>query len=121
MIVGRIVSEDIVLVREMFGRTVKMSMEKLKRMVKHIGSEFRDLEERSHKGEKVRGCEMVELKMKLGILEKLLQEEVEAYQWYAEKLRKKVKCLVRELYKRNIRHNLIAWLKEEELTKFKHG
>ena len=39
-------------------RTVKLSKEKLRKMVKYIGSKFRGLEETSHKGEKVRKSEI---------------------------------------------------------------
>ena len=42
-----------------------------------MDSQLKGLEERRHKGEKVRGCEMVEFKMNLSILDILLKEQVE--------------------------------------------
>ena len=75
------------------------------------------LEERSHKGEKVKISELVEVKMKISILDKLLQEQEETYQWHGWKLRKKVTWPVIELYEGNIRHRL----KEEYISEAKHG
>ena len=66
---------------------------------------------------------MVELKMKLNILEMLLQNHMEEYWCYAYGLRKRVKWTIKELYERKLRHSLSAWLKmaEEELIEAKYG
>lgn len=42
-------------------RTIKMRMEQLRKMVMNIGSEFRGLEERIHRGEKVRKSEITKV------------------------------------------------------------
>ena len=47
------------------GRTVKLRNEQLRRMVKHFSKEFRGLEDKSHRREKVKKNEMDEVKMKL--------------------------------------------------------
>lgn len=83
-------------------------------MMKNMDNELRGLEERCHKGEKVRRHEMVEAKMKLSIAKMLLYEQVDKDQWYGWKLRKKIKCLVKELYERKLRHKMSGWLKKEE-------
>lgn len=44
-------------------------------MMKTMGSELKDLEERNHRGGKVKISEIVEVKMKLNMLEVLLQEQ----------------------------------------------
>ena len=59
----------------MLGITVKLSREKLVRTMKNVGSEFKDLEERIHSGEKVKKIEIAEVEMKLSIVEILLQEQ----------------------------------------------
>lgn len=70
---GRIVSRDSNSNRgKVLGIIVTMSMEKLKGMIKIMDNRLKGLEERTHKGGKVRGREMVEFKMKLSILEILL-------------------------------------------------
>ena len=72
MIVGRIFFEDTVPIGKMLGITVRMRMVQLRNMVKNIDSEFRCLEERSHRGEMVNKSKIVEVKMKLNIVEMLL-------------------------------------------------
>lgn len=72
----------------MLGRTVIMSMEQLKGIIKTMDSQFKGLKERSHKGGKVIRCEMAKFKMKLNILEILLQEKIEEDQQYGWRLRK---------------------------------
>ena len=93
-------------------------------MVKHFSKEFRGLEDKSHRREKVKKNEMDEVKMKLNIVEMLVQEQEndEDQQW-GWKLRKRVMWPVKELYERKLRHRLSAWLKtlEEELMEAKYG
>lgn len=83
-------------------------------MVKSIDNEFRCLEERSHRGEMVNKSKIVEVKMKLNIVEILLQEEEDEDQKHGWKLGKIIKWLVRKLYEKKLRHGLSAWLKKKE-------
>lgn len=67
--------------------------------------------------------EIVEVRMKLNIVKLLLQEQGDEDQWYGWKLRKKVKCHVKELYHGILRNRSSAWLKmtEAKLNKAKYG
>jgi hypothetical protein len=53
----------------MLGRIIKMSKEQLRKMVKYIDKEMKDLEEIRHRVEKVRKSEIDYGEMKLGMVE----------------------------------------------------
>ena len=92
-------------------------------MIKNIESEFRGLEERSHKGEKVRKNEIIEVEVKLSIMKTFLNEQEDEDKWYGWEMRKKVKWPIKEFYERKLRNELSVGLKkvEVELSKVRYG
>ena len=92
-------------------------------MINIVDIKLKGLEERSHKGEKVRAHQMDEFNVKLDILEILLQKQMQEYHKCGWIFVKKVKWPIMELYERKCRNWLSAWLNMEEknISKVEYG
>lgn len=98
----------------MLRRTIKLNKVQLKGMINNMGRELMGLEKTS---------KINEVKMKINMLEILLQEKNKEGQKSGCIYVKKVKWHVKELYKRKLRPKLSSWLDmiKEELSEVMYG